>query len=53
MKQVFLNLLKNSIEAMPKGGSIHIKVKDKEEGKISIKIIDQGIGIPIRTTKRI
>ncbi|HSO57235.1 MAG TPA: ATP-binding protein [Paenisporosarcina sp.] len=46
LKQVFLNLLKNSIEAMPKGGSIDIKVKEKEESKISIQIIDQGIGIP-------
>jgi PAS domain S-box-containing protein len=46
LKQVFLNLLKNSIEAMPKGGNIDVKVKEKEEGKISIQIIDQGIGIP-------
>jgi signal transduction histidine kinase len=46
LKQVFLNLLKNAIEAMPKGGSIDVSVKEKEEGKISIQIIDQGIGIP-------
>lgn len=46
LKQVILNLLKNSIEAMPKGGNIDVKVKRKEDGKISIQIIDQGIGIP-------
>jgi signal transduction histidine kinase len=46
LKQVFLNLLKNAIEAMPSGGNIDVKVKVKEEGKISIQIIDQGIGIP-------
>lgn len=46
LKQVFLNLIKNSIEAMPEGGNIDVKVKEKEEGKISIKVIDQGIGIP-------
>lgn len=46
LKQVFLNLLKNAIDAMPKGGDIYIKVKNKEDGKISIRIIDQGIGIP-------
>ncbi|WHY00050.1 ATP-binding protein [Neobacillus sp. DY30] len=46
LKQVFLNLLKNAIEAMPSGGNIDVRVKVKEEGKISIKIIDQGIGIP-------
>jgi signal transduction histidine kinase len=46
LKQVFLNLLKNAIEAMPEGGNIDIKVKTKEEGKIIIRISDQGIGIP-------
>jgi PAS domain S-box-containing protein len=46
LKQVFLNLLKNAIEAMPRGGNIDVKVKEKKEGKISIQIIDQGIGIP-------
>ncbi|MGG1397370.1 ATP-binding protein [Bacillus salipaludis] len=46
LKQVFLNLLKNAIEAMPTGGQIDVKVKRKEDGKISIQIIDQGVGIP-------
>ncbi|EKN70102.1 signal transduction histidine kinase, nitrogen specific, NtrB [Neobacillus bataviensis LMG 21833] len=46
LKQVFLNLLKNAMESMPHGGNIHIIVLKKEEGTISIKIIDQGIGIP-------
>lgn len=46
LKQVFLNLLKNAIEAMPHGGNIDIKVINKEDGKITILIIDQGIGIP-------
>lgn len=46
LKQVFLNIIKNSIEAMPNGGIIDVKVKVKEVGKISIEIIDQGIGIP-------
>lgn len=45
LKQVLLNLFKNSIEAMPRGGIIDVKVMVKEEGKISIQIIDQGIGI--------
>ncbi|PPA69114.1 ATP-binding protein [Jeotgalibacillus proteolyticus] len=46
IKQVFLNLLKNSIEAMPKGGIIDVKVRESEDDTISILIIDQGIGIP-------
>jgi len=46
LKQVFLNLLKNAMEAMPNGGNIHVVVTEKGEGKISIQIIDQGVGIP-------
>lgn len=46
LKQVFLNLLKNAIEAMPKGGNINVYVMKKEDGKISVQIIDQGVGIP-------
>ena len=46
LKQVFLNLLKNAIEAMPKGGTIEIIVKEKQEGKISVQINDTGLGIP-------
>ena len=46
LKQVFLNLLKNSIEAMPYGGNIDLKVSKKDTELISIEIIDQGVGIP-------
>ncbi|KKK37187.1 histidine kinase [Mesobacillus campisalis] len=45
-KQVILNLLKNAIEAMPEGGNIDVRVVRKDEGSISVQIIDQGIGIP-------
>ena len=46
LKQVFINILKNSIEAMPNGGIIDVKVKVKEKDKVSISFIDQGSGIP-------
>ena len=45
LKQVFINILKNSIEAMPDGGIIDVKIIAKENGKVSIMIIDEGIGI--------
>jgi two-component system sporulation sensor kinase A len=46
LKQVFINILKNAIEAMPNGGVINLKVRVKEKGKVSICFVDQGLGIP-------
>ncbi|MDQ1147489.1 signal transduction histidine kinase [Bacillus sp. SORGH_AS 510] len=45
LKQVFLNLIKNAIEAMPDGGRIKIKVKVVEKQKMYISIQDEGCGI--------
>jgi signal transduction histidine kinase len=45
LKQVFINLIKNAIEAMPGGGNIKIIVKVINGQKMSISIEDDGIGI--------
>jgi two-component system sporulation sensor kinase A len=47
LKQVFLNIIKNAIEAMPDGGEIEIKVKNETKKTVSIQFIDQGVGIPV------
>ncbi|MEK3784824.1 ATP-binding protein [Paenibacillus sp. FSL K6-1230] len=44
LKQVFINLLKNAIEAMPRGGIIRISLFSLP-GSVTIKIKDQGPGI--------
>lgn len=51
--QVLLNLVKNSIEAMPEGGKITIKagystdgISEYEGRKLEIDVIDNGPGIP-------
>jgi len=58
LKQVFLNLIKNAAEAMPKGGNLHIWTDYIEEtpfglltgsqtgGRVEITIKDDGPGIP-------
>jgi signal transduction histidine kinase len=46
LKQVFINLLKNSIDAMPQGGSIYIRAAKKDEHHMEILIRDTGSGIP-------
>jgi len=46
LKQVFLNILKNAIEAMPQGGDIHINLQKGLADECIISIQDQGCGIP-------
>ncbi|MFD2170374.1 PAS domain-containing sensor histidine kinase [Tumebacillus lipolyticus] len=46
IKQVFLNLLKNSVEAMPGGGMVMIKVFPVGSNQVMFRFIDQGSGIP-------
>ena len=36
MKQVFINILKNAIEAMPYGGEIKVELKKKDNNHIHI-----------------
>ncbi|HTL48491.1 MAG TPA: ATP-binding protein [Verrucomicrobiae bacterium] len=47
MREVFDNLIKNAMEAMPKGGNVSISVTHK--GKLAmVRIRDQGMGISDR-----
>ncbi|MDQ0414614.1 ATP-binding protein [Mesobacillus stamsii] len=45
MKQVFINLIKNAIEAMPNGGNLTIDSRIKDDQAV-ILIKDEGCGIP-------
>lgn len=45
LKQVFINLIKNSIDAMENSGNIVIDIQENKEF-VKIQIIDQGCGIP-------
>lgn len=45
MKQVFINFLKNAIEAMPDGGTIRVKA-EIENDTLVVTVADQGMGIP-------
>ena len=47
IQRVFINIISNSMEAMPNGGNIWINSKiDDNNCKFIINIIDEGIGIP-------
>ncbi len=45
LKRVFINIIKNAIDAMPKGGTLTIKSSEKT-GKLEITFTDTGIGMP-------
>jgi two-component system, sporulation sensor kinase E len=53
LKQVFINIVKNAIEVMPKGGTIAIVITKKEDNKVRISISDEGIGIPREKIKKL
>jgi len=52
LKQVFMNLIKNAIEAMDNGGNININVFQKDQ-EVKIKIIDNGPGMTQDTIKKL
>lgn len=53
LKQVFINILQNSIEAMLNGGEISIHIKEIHKNGVVISVIDEGIGIPEERIKRL
>ncbi len=56
LRQVFLNLLKNAIDATPPGGEIRVRLGPHpgEEGKaVSIEVRDTGAGIAPETLPKI
>ncbi|KIL52755.1 ATP-binding protein [Jeotgalibacillus campisalis] len=50
--QVFINLVKNGIESMEKGGVLTIQ-RLQQENEISIYIKDEGIGMPVEKLEKI
>jgi signal transduction histidine kinase len=53
MKQVFLNILLNAIQAMPRGGTLEIEAQPSGAAAIEVTISDQGVGIPPENLERI
>lgn len=46
LKQVFINVFKNAMEAMPLGGTITITLSISDSNYVRISIQDEGVGIP-------
>ncbi|MFP5107727.1 PAS domain S-box protein [Neobacillus sp. C211] len=52
LKQVFLNFIKNGIEAMPNGGELHVKT-NIHDNNVQISIQDTGVGISKEKLKKL
>src|SRR3972149_6880856 len=52
MRRVFVNIIKNSVEAMPDGGKLTIKSKENKDN-IEFTITDMGAGIPKETLEKL
>ena len=56
LKQLFLNLLVNAVEAMDVGGSLSIRVRSHsmpERRTVTVDVIDSGVGIPEHLLSRV
>ena len=52
-KQIFWNLLKNSLKAMPEGGTLAINFTQEKKGGVRIRFTDAGMGMLEEDKKRI
>lgn len=52
-KQIFWNLIKNSLKAMPKGGVLTVDIDQEKDDEIQLRIADTGKGMSEEEMKRV
>lgn len=52
LREVFVNLIINAIDAMPQGGALRVSSVDAGS-EVSVRFADEGVGIPRRIRERI
>lgn len=52
LNQIFMNLVTNSLDAMPEGGTLKVEAKSREKD-VLVTVTDSGVGIPKNIVDRI
>jgi two-component system NtrC family sensor kinase len=53
VRQVFINLILNAIEAMPEGGQLTLTTHQENDGAVAVQVADTGVGIAPEDLARI
>lgn len=53
LREVFINLILNAVQAMPDGGRVGITTKVNEAGDVQVDVSDTGVGMPAHVRDRI
>jgi len=53
LRQIFLNLITNAVQAMPNGGELQLRTAPLLDGRIRLEFADTGVGIPPENLKDI
>ena len=53
LRQAFLNLIINALEAMPEGGILHVSVKNGDDDRVEVVVGDTGPGIDPAEAERL
>ncbi len=52
LREVLVNLVQNALDALPHGGSVHLRT-ERQGGEVVVTVADTGIGMPPRVRHRI